>query len=412
MLVLAVFVMSGCSTWDSFRQTFITKPENDTDPTITIGVIEPQSGRYAAKGKDEIKGIELANSIYSNVDGYNVKLVKVDTQSTVAGTETAIQALIEMHPVAIIGSAGEASSLTISDYVDDACIPAITPSATNPLVTQNTNYYFRACLTDSQMGEGLAEYAAEHLESRKIGIISIKNDTGSAAMLDGFTDRIKKITGKRSRGVVANEEITPTEEEMLRALRTIRRNGVDVCLVSMGTEYMDTFFSHAEELDLQDVTFMGTRSWGGADFISMMDKHKDIKVVFPYESVLTKNDDTSDTYTEEAQRFQIEYANRYGADDIPTESAALGYDSYLLIINAFHNAKSTDGYDIKTAMLDFDGLKCATGLFTFDKNGNVRRSVTISTIKDGKPVTEYVTNIEAKAKELEDIEGEEPETGQ
>ena len=109
MLMLAVFVMSGCSTWDSFRQTFINKPQNNNDPTITIGVIEPQSGRYAEKGKDEIKGIELANSIYSNVDGYNVKLVKVDTQSTVAGTETAIQALIEMHPVAIIGSAGEAS---------------------------------------------------------------------------------------------------------------------------------------------------------------------------------------------------------------------------------------------------------------------------------------------------------------
>ena len=78
ILVLAVFVMSGCSTWSSFRQTFIAEPQNDTDPSITIGVIEPQSGRYASKGKDEIKGIELANSIYNNVDGYKVNLVKVD----------------------------------------------------------------------------------------------------------------------------------------------------------------------------------------------------------------------------------------------------------------------------------------------------------------------------------------------
>ena len=129
VLVMAVFVLSACSTWDSFRQTFITKPQNESVPTITIGVIEPQTGRYAGKGKDEIKGIELANSIYNNVDGYDVKLVKVDTQSTVAGTETAIQALIEMQPVAIIGAAGEASSLTISDYIDKAQIPTITPSA-------------------------------------------------------------------------------------------------------------------------------------------------------------------------------------------------------------------------------------------------------------------------------------------
>ena len=120
--------------------------------------------------------------------------------------------------------------------------------------------------------------------------------------------------------------------------------------------------------------------------------------------MLTKNDDTSDTYTEEAQRFQIEYANRYGADDTPTDNAALAYDSYLLLINAFHNAKSMNGEDIRKALLDFDGLKCATGLFTFDENGNVVRSVTLSTIKDGKPVTEYVTKAEAEAKELEDLE--------
>ena len=409
LMALAVFIMSGCSTWDSFRQTFINEPQNDTEPTIVIGVIEPQSGRYASKGKDEIKGIELAHSIYNSVDGYKVKLVKVDTQSTVAGTETAIQALIEMNPVAIIGAAGEASSLTISDYVQQAGIPAITPSATNPLVTQNTSYYFRACLTESQMGEGLAEYAAEELGSRKIGVISVKNDTSTAALLDGFDERLKKIAGKRNRAVVLTKEITPDEEEMLDALRQIRAKGVDVCFVSMGTEEMDIFFTHAEEMGLDDITYLGTRSWGDEDFISMMDKHRGIKVVFPYESVLTKNNDTSDTYTEEAQRFQIEYANRYGADDIPTDNAALGYDSYLLLINAFHNAKSTNGSDIRQALLDFDGLQCATGLFTFDNNGNVKRAVTLSTIKDGKPVTEYVTRIEAKAKTLEDIDTEEPE---
>ena len=382
ILILAVFVLSGCSTWTSFRQTFISKPQSsEPDSSITIGVIEPQSGRYADKGKDEIKGIELANSIYNNVDGYKVNLVKVDTQSTVAGTETAIKALTEMHPVAIIGAAGEASSLTIGEYLDEAQIPAITPAATNPLITQNSTYYFRACVTESQMGEGLAEYAAQELGSRKIGVVSVKNDSSTAALLEGFDSRIKKIAGKLSRAVIMSEQISPVEEEMRPVLAEIRRKGVEVCFVSLGAEEMDIFLTMAEEMGLESVTFLGTKG-----------------------SVLTKNDDTSDTYTEEAQRFQIEYANRYGADDMPTDSAALAYDSYLLLINAFHNAKSTEGADIRSALMDFDGLKCATGLFTFDETGNVVRSVTLSTIKDGKPVTEYITKTEAEAKELEDLE--------
>ena len=102
-----VLMMTGCTTYNSFRQTFGSSQQDEAEPSITIGVIEPQSGRNAQKGKDEIKGIELANSIYNNVDGYKVQLARVDTQSSVSATETAIQALIEMKPVAIIGAAGD-----------------------------------------------------------------------------------------------------------------------------------------------------------------------------------------------------------------------------------------------------------------------------------------------------------------
>jgi branched-chain amino acid transport system substrate-binding protein len=256
------------------------------------------------------------------------------------------------------------------------------------------------------MGEGLAEYAAKELGSDRIAVVSLKNDSSASALLEGFDSRIKKIAGKRSRAVAMTEEISPAEEDMKRVLNGLLRKDVDVCFVSMGAEEMDIFFTMAEEMGLGNVTFLGTRSWGYPSFISMMEKHKDIKVVFPYESVLSKTDDTSDTNTEEAQRFQIEYSNRYGVDDVPTDNAALGYDSYLLVINAIHNAKSLDGSEVRTAIRGLKDLKCATGVFSFDDTGNVVRAVTLSTIRDGKPVTEYVTNSEAEAKKLEDIESE------
>ena len=60
-----------------------------------------------------------------------------------------------MKPVAIIGSAGEATSLAASEIIEEAKVPTITPSATNPLITQGNHYYFRASITESQMGQGL-----------------------------------------------------------------------------------------------------------------------------------------------------------------------------------------------------------------------------------------------------------------
>lgn len=397
-------VFTGCATFDSFRHTFLEDNSDENVPVITIGVFEPQTGSNSAKGRDEIKGIELANSIYNNVDGYKVVIYKVDTQSKVSSATTAVQGLIEMKPVAIIGSAGEATSLAAAAYIEEAGIPTITPSATNPLITQTNDYYFRACITESQMGEGIAEYAYRELESRNIAVISLKNDSSTAALLDGFDRKIKKLAGKRSKAVKSTSEITATDEEIDAALDDARSSGCDACFVSLGNEAMDRFFAKAEEKGMTDITYLGVRSWGSPDFVSMMKKHPDIKVVFPYSSVISGTDSENDKRTEEAERFRIEYENRYGSDDIPSDNAALGYDAYLLVINAIHNAKSLEGPAIRDALLGLKDLRCATGVFSFDEKGNVVRKVTLSTISGDKVVTEYVTKSEAEAAELEDIE--------
>lgn len=404
LLIVMVLPMTGCTTFDSFRHAFIEESSEDSMPVITIGVFEPQTGSNAVRGKEEIKGIELANSIYSNVDGYKIVLSKVDTQSKVSAATTAIQGLIEMKPVAIIGSAGESTSLAASDYIQKAKMPTITPSATNPLITQSNSYYFRACITESQMGEGLAEYAYRELASRNIGIISLKNDSSTASLIDGFGDKIKAMAKKKSKAIKYSTEININEEEMKDALKAVRKANCNVCFVSLGTEAMDTFFTLAEEADMTGITYLGTRSWGSSDFVTMMKKHENIKVVFPYASVITDTSGNEDNLTEEAQRFQIEYQNRYGSEDLPTEYAALGYDSYLLIINAIHNAKSLEGKDIREAMLALKDLKGVTGVFSFDDRGNVVRTVNLSTIRDNTVVSEYVTKSEAEAKELEEIE--------
>lgn len=404
-----VLLLSSCTTFESFRSTFLDSSGDEAEQTITIGVFEPQTGRNADKGKAELKGIELANSIFSNVDGYRIVLSKVDTQSSVSTTKAAINGLVSMNPVAIIGSAGESTSLAASTIIEENKIPTITPSATNPLITQGNLYYFRASLTESQMGEGLAEYAASELNSDRIGIVSLKNDSSIAAMLDTFEDRVKKIKDDRNRSIIFQTEVSADEEELRDSILKMSRRQVDVCLVPMPAETMDLFFTIVEESGLTDITFLGTRAWGEASFIQMMEKHPKIKVVFPYESVLSGTDAISDAITEEAQRFQIEYADRYGADDVPTYNAALGYDSYLILINAIHNAKSLEGENIRTALLGLSDLKCSTGSFSFDSTGNVVRSVTLSSLKDGKPVTEYVSEKETQSKTLDNVEEKQAE---
>ena len=146
----------------------------------------------------------------------------MDTQSKVSTTRTAVQGLIEMKPAAIIGSAGEASSLAASEYIEQAGIPTITPSATNPLITQTNDYYFRACITESQMGEGLAEYAYKKMESRDISLISLRNDSSTAALIDGFKHKIRKYTKKKKLKVI-KDDISISQDENAQLIKQYTR---------------------------------------------------------------------------------------------------------------------------------------------------------------------------------------------
>ena len=52
---------------------------------------------------------------------------------------------------------------------------------------------FRASITESQRGAGLAEYAYSVLNSRKIATISIRNDSSNTALLKGFNSKLSEL---------------------------------------------------------------------------------------------------------------------------------------------------------------------------------------------------------------------------
>ncbi len=399
--IASLAFMTGCSTWENFKHTYIEKSSNSD--TIYIGVFEPQSGKYADMGLDEIKGIELANSIYNNVNGMDIEIIKVDTQSNPKSAKSAIQTLVEMEPIAIIGSASEAESLVASPIIQEAQIPTITPSAVNPLITQESGYYFRASTTNDQMGAGLAEYAYANLGSRQIALFDVRNDSAISSYIDGFEDSLRELAGDTS-AIVLSDSITVSDNKWKPILKSIKNSGANVVFMPIGVENTDAFFTAVEKQNMTNITFLGPKSWGTDDFAEIASKHPNIKIAFPYDTVVSKNKSTKNTVTAETQRFLIEYAEKYGENDTPSEYAALGYDSYLLVVNAINNANSFKGKEVRDALANLSGMQCATGVFQFDSMGNTVRSVNIATVKDGLIVSAYVTKGTSEAKQIEEID--------
>lgn len=82
----AAAALAGCSSGSS---------GSAGGKTVKIGVFEPASGDNGAGGKQEVLGIEYANSVAPTVDiggeTYNVELVEVDNQSSTDKAVTAAQ---------------------------------------------------------------------------------------------------------------------------------------------------------------------------------------------------------------------------------------------------------------------------------------------------------------------------------
>ena len=135
------------------------------DNVIRIGVFEPSTGDNGAGGKQEILGIQYANSLAPTVtiggEEYTIELAIEDNQSVNDKAVTAAANLVNKNVSVVLGSYGSGVCMAAGDTFAEAEIPAIGVSCTNPNVTALCDYYWRICFLDPFQGSVMANFAWE-----------------------------------------------------------------------------------------------------------------------------------------------------------------------------------------------------------------------------------------------------------
>ena len=138
---------------------------------ITVGVFQPTTGDDAAGGKQELLGVIYAHSLDNKIeiDGveYEVVLCKSDNGSLVEYALATATKLVEEKSCVVIGSYGSGVSIAAADVFEEAGLPAIGASCTNPDVTFGNDYYFRTTIVDSFEGSVMADFAMSIIETEK-----------------------------------------------------------------------------------------------------------------------------------------------------------------------------------------------------------------------------------------------------
>ena len=380
--VLTVTMLTGCTTFNNFKEAFLQQKKS-SDVTIQIGIYEPMSGADSDAAKAEIKGIELAHEVYPNIGGKIVDLVYSDNSSDIDAAETAINNLISKKPDIILGSYGSVYSMIAGKPVNDAKIPAIAITNDNPLVTKNYPYYFRVCYVDSNQGDLLAKYVLEQKQETTAGVLIPNNDDVAMAMATTFVDRIEAETENED-AITAYETYKPGQKDFTKPLKAIQESGVKSVLLPGDSADSANIINQAADMGM-DVMFLGPTDWSSKEFRSELSSSVS-KEHLAFVNFFTADD----TINQESEKFLEAYHEKYGKDKEPEDSVALGYDAYLIAINAANDAgNDPSGNDIRKVLASAKEFQGASGNITFNTEGDPLRSAQISTWEGKKIVSTY-----------------------
>ncbi|MBQ9686882.1 MAG: ABC transporter substrate-binding protein, partial [Oscillospiraceae bacterium] len=168
--------------------------------TVTIGVFEPASGDNGAGGKQETLGVQYANSVQPTVEiggkTYNVVVKYVDNESSNDKAPSAAAELVNAGCSIVLGSYGSGVSIAGGPTFEEAGIPAVGITCTNPQVTEGNGYYFRICFLDPFQGTVLANYAYNELGVTKAYCHTQLGDDYSGGLVNYFISAFEGLGGE------------------------------------------------------------------------------------------------------------------------------------------------------------------------------------------------------------------------
>ncbi|GMO38513.1 MAG: ABC transporter substrate-binding protein [Termitinemataceae bacterium] len=371
----ALVIMLVCAFGFAVLSCKSAKPEDE----IWIGVFEPLTGANAGGGNIELEGIKLANTMHPTVEvagkTYKVVLKIADNKSDKVESANAVERLISSDKVnVILGSWGSSLSMAGGEIAKDKKVPIIGLSCTNPLVTKGNDYYFRVCFIDPFQGVVMAHYAFEDLNATNAVIIQEVSNDYSIGLAKYFNDEFIRLTGK-SNAILATINYNTNDNDFNAQLTQIKSLNPDIIFAPGNFTESALVISQARALGI-NTQFIGGDTWETNEFI-------DVGKAAVEGSVFSSFYEPSDTDADDplTNHFLSEYTKQYNKD--PAAVTALGYDGYLLALDAIERAGSTDPVKIRTAIAKTTSFTGVTGVVNLDENGDTSKPAIIKTVQNG-----------------------------
>jgi branched-chain amino acid transport system substrate-binding protein len=347
---------------------------------ILVGEFGSLTGGTATFGQSTHNGVTMAFDEINAAGGVLGKKLKVlveDDQSKPEEAATAVQKLIgQNRVVAVLGEVASSRTLAAAPIAQANKVPLISPSSTNPKVTEVGDYIFRVCFIDPFQGAVMAKFAANTLKLKKVAILYDVRSDYSVGLRSFFSETFKGLGGE----VIGEQVFSEGDSDFRAQLTQLKSLKPEAIYVPGYYTEVGTISRQARELGIT-VPLMGGDGWDSPKLTEIGGKAIEGSYLSNHYSV----DDPSPAI----QKFVGDYKARFGAT--PDALAALGYDAAKVLADAFKRAGTTEGAKVRDAIAQTKSFTGVTGSITIDDKRNAVKPAVVLKVVDGK--FQYVETI-------------------
>ena len=330
------------------------------------------TGSTANFGISSTNGIKMAADEVNATGGINGKQIEVlvqDDRSDASEAATIVTKFVTQDQVhAILGEVASSRSIAAAPIAQNAKIPMLTPSSTNPEVTKKGNFIFRSCFIDPVQGAAIAQFAAKTLNAKTAAImVDRKNDYST-----GLEKVISEVFTRMGGRIVATQSYQEGDQDFNAQLTSLKGGNPEVIFVPGYYNDVGLIAKQARDKGIT-VPLIGGDGWDSAQLYA-------IGGTALNGSYFTNHYSPYDT-DPKVQKFVNDYKSRYNT--IPDALAATAYDAALIMFDAIKRAPSLDGTAIRDALAATKAFPGVTGTVTFNENRDAVKPIVMIEIKDG-----------------------------
>ena len=327
------------------------------DNVIKIGWLGPQTGDSALWGQAELATVQMMAEDYNKAGGievagkkYQIQIVPYDDKGdSVEAVNVAKRLTSQDHVVAIVGAQGSGEAIAIAPIVNEAKVPTVASTATNPKVTVTESgtvnqYMFRACFTDPYQGKVAAYFAYQRLAKRNAAIFMTIDDPYSTGLAQYFKENFEKAGGK----IVATENYTSGEKDFRAPLTKIKNANPDIIFIPAYYNDVALIAKQARDLGIKTL-LLGGDGWPSENVIDLAGGPGGALEGCMFVNHLDMQGDL-------AKPMRDEYKAKYGKN--AELNSYMVHDALLMVIESIKKAGSLDGEKVMKALeaCDLEGI--------------------------------------------------------